>query len=222
MYDVAIIGTGPAGISAALTLKQLNINFIWFGSRDLSNKILKAEKINNYPGLAMISGKDMHQVFLRQIDVMNIKIEEKTVTGVYDLSNHYGVLCNQDMYEAKSIILATGVETLKPIKGELEYLGQGVSYCATCDGMLYKGKKIAVISTLKEFEHEVEFLASLAEEVVFIPLYKEDGINIPNVEKIIKMPIEITKKDNKKMLIFKDFNIEVDGDLFKVIIIFKK
>ncbi len=211
MYDVAIIGSGPAGISAALTLKQLNRDFIWFGSRDLSNKILKAEKINNYPGLSMISGKDMHQAFLNQIDAMDIKIEEKTVTGVYDLSSHYGILCNQEMYEAKTIILATGVETLKPIKGELEYLGQGVSYCATCDGMLYKGKKIAVVSTLKEFEHEIEFLASLANEVLFIPLYKGDEVNLHNVEKIQKMPLEIAENDNKKLLRFKDFEIEVDG-----------
>jgi len=211
MYDVAIIGTGPAGISAALTLKQLNKSFVWFGSRGLSNKIIKAEKINNYPGLSMVSGEQMHRIFLQQIDDMGIEIEEKTVTGVYDLSTHYGILCNQDMYEAKAIILATGVESLKPIKGELEYLGRGVSYCATCDGMLYKNKKIAVVSTLKEFEHEVEFLASLASEVVFIPLYKDDSINIDNVVKIKKMPIEILDSDNKKSLIFKDGEVLVDG-----------
>ncbi len=211
MYDVAIIGTGPAGISAALTLKQLNKSFVWFGSRGLSNKIIKAEKINNYPGLSMVSGEQMHRIFLQQIDDMGIEIEEKTVTGVYDLSTHYSILCNQDMYEAKAIILATGVESLKPIKGELEYLGRGVSYCATCDGMLYKNKKIAVVSTLKEFEHEVEFLASLASEVVFIPLYKDDSINIDNVVKIKKMPIEILDSDNKKSLIFKDDEVLVDG-----------
>ena len=76
---------------------------------------------------------------------------------------------------------------------------------------LYKNKKIAVVSTLKEFEHEVEFLASLASEVVFIPLYKDDSINIDNVVKIKKMPIEILDSDNKKSLIFKDDEVLVDG-----------
>ena len=173
MFDTIIIGTGPAGISAALTLKQLNINFLWIGTNKLSYKINSAEKIRNYPGLSSVSGQEMKEAFLKQINDMNIEILDKQVTGVYDLSTHYAVLCGQDTYEAKTIVLGLGVEAIKPIPGEIELLGQGVSYCATCDGFLYKGKDIIVSSSSKGFEHEVKYLADLAKNVTFIPLYKD-------------------------------------------------
>ena len=98
MFDTIIIGTGPAGISAALTLKQLNINFLWIGTNKLSYKINSAEKIRNYPGLSSVSGQELKEAFLKQIKDMNIEILDKQVTGVYDLSTHYAVLCGQDTY----------------------------------------------------------------------------------------------------------------------------
>ena len=173
MFDVAIIGTGPAGISAALTLKQLNKSFIWFGSKSLSFKIRTVECVTNYPGLISISGAEMQDVFLRQIKDAGIEITEKQVTGVYQMTGSYSILCGQEMFEAKSVILTVGVESVKPIKGELEFLGMGVSYCATCDGMLYKNKEMTVVSLSKEFEEEIEFLSEIAAKVNLIPLYKD-------------------------------------------------
>lgn len=211
MFDVAIIGTGPAGISAALTLKQLNKKIIWFGNKDLSFKINSAEKIRNYPGLINISGNDMKEVFLKQIKEMDLEIESKQVTGIYDMGNSYNILCGNDFFEAKSIILAVGVEAVKPIKGEIENLGNGVSYCATCDGFLYKNKEISVVITSKEYEHEVEYLASLASNVKVIPLYKDVNLMMENIEIINKMPIEIQRNNKKIQLVFKDFVIESDG-----------
>ena len=211
MYDVIIIGTGPAGISAALTLKQLNKNFLLIGSKELSYKINTAEKIRNYPGLSNISGKEMKEAFLKQLSEMNIEILNKQVTGVYDLSDHYAVLCGQDSYEAKSIILGLGVESIKPIEGEIELLGQGVSYCATCDGFLYKGKDLTVVSSSKEFEHEARYLAELANKVNYIALYKDIDMDLDNVNIIKGMPNKITKENKKMNLHFKDSIIESDG-----------
>lgn len=211
MFDTIIIGTGPAGISAALTLKQLNKNFLLIGSKNLSYKINSAEMIRNYPGLPSISGLEMKNIFLKQLSDMDIEILDGQVTGVYDLSTHYAVLCNNQQYEANTIILGMGVETIKPIPGEIELLGQGVSYCATCDGFLYKNKDITVVATSKGFEHEAKYLASLANKVNYIALYKDIDIELDNVNIIKGMPQKIEKENKKMKLSLKDQIIESDG-----------
>ena len=211
MFDTAIIGTGPAGISAALTLQALKKNIILFGSGKLSQKIRVAEQIRNYPGLPSVSGMQMQEAFLVQLEQMEIGITEKTVTGIYNMGTHYGILCDQEMFEAKTIIMATGVEAVKPIPGELEFVGRGVSYCATCDGFLYKGKTIGVLCTTKDLEHEIEYLASLAEKVYLIPLYKGITVKAENVEIIQRKPAAIEGGMKAERLVFEDRDIAVDG-----------
>ena len=211
MFDTAIIGTGPAGISAALTLKALKKDIILFGSEKLSQKIRVAEQIRNYPGLPAVSGMQMQEVFANQLAQMEISITDKTVTGIYNMGTHYGILCDQEMFEAKTIIMATGVEAVKPIPGELEFVGRGVSYCATCDGFLYKGKTIGVLCTTKDLEHEIVYLADLAQKVYLIPLYKNVEINAENVEVIQRKPAAIEGGMKAEKLVFEDREIPVDG-----------
>ena len=213
-FDCAIIGTGPAGLSAALTLKAMNKNFIWFGSKRMSAKIRKAEMISNYPGLCNVSGEEMAASFRQQAESMQIDITEKTVTGVYHMGQYYGLLCDQEMFEATTIILATGVESVKTIPGELELLGRGVSYCATCDGMLYRGKTIAVVSTSAEFEHEVKYLSELADKVYFIPMYRDPSVMGENIELIRKMPKSVTGVKKVETLEMDDGSVAVDGVFF--------
>lgn len=183
MYDCIIIGTGAAVISAALTLKALKINFLWLGSKALSLKIRKAEKIANYPGLINVSGEEMQAAFLRQIEESGIAITEGKATGIYKVDGGFSVLCGQDCYEGKTIILTTGVETFKPVKGEAEYLGRGVSYCAVCDGFLYKGKTIAVYAESGEEASDVELLSKYAAKILLFCPEKAD-ISAPNAERV--------------------------------------
>lgn len=211
MFDTAIIGTGPAGISAALTLRALKKQVILFGSRQLSQKIRVAEQIRNYPGLPEVTGKEMQEAFLQQLDRMEIPIAEKTVTGIYHMGTHYGILCDQESFEAKTVILATGVEAVKPVPGELEFVGRGVSYCATCDGFLYKGKTIGVLCTTKDLEHEIEYLASLAEKVYLIPLYKNVQVKAENITVISKKLDAIEGGMKAERMIFADQTLAVDG-----------
>jgi len=211
MYDTAIIGTGPAGISAALTLRALKKNIILFGSRRLSPKIRIAEQIRNYPGLNAVSGEQMQRAFLNQLEQMEIPITDKTVTGIYNMGSHYSILCDQEMFEAKTIIMATGVESVKPVPGELEFVGRGVSYCATCDGFLYKGKTIGVLCTTKDLEHEIEYLADLAEKVYLIPLYKNVQLAADNIEIIRRKPTAIEGGMKAERMVFEDGNVQVDG-----------
>ncbi len=192
MVDCCIIGSGVAGISAALTLKANGKSFLLFGSANLSEKIEKAESIRNYPGFLGGSGKTFLADLQRQLKAENIPIEEEKVTGVYALKEKFTLLTQSGKtYESRAVILACGVESIKQIEGEEAFLGRGVSYCATCDGALYRGKRIAVVCTTKRLEHEISYLADFAERVYLIPMYKGVEIEGENVEIIRKMPSKI-------------------------------
>ena len=197
IYDAAIIGTGPAGVSAALTLKANEKNFIWIGSKSFSDKVGKAERIANYPGLPMVTGAEMNEVFRRQCEERGITIEDRMVTSIVKFGDHYALTAGSEFYETYTVIFATGVTAVGLLPGEAELVGKGVSYCATCDGFLYKGKTIAVICNAKRFEHEVEFLARLAEKVYYFPLYKDPGQFPANVELMDERAVKMNAENGK-------------------------
>ncbi len=149
MYDIAIIGSGPAGVSAAINAKLLNKNFIWLASRAVSKKVEKAALIKNYPGLPQVTGGELAWTLKNHAESMGIEIKEEVVTGVYETGGKFSLLTTGESIEAKCVILCLGVETQKAVKGEEEFVGRGISYCATCDGFLYKGKTLAVVCTDK-------------------------------------------------------------------------
>lgn len=192
MLDCIIIGSGVAGISAALTLQANGKTFEIFGTKALSEKIVKAEKINNYAGLSSITGKAFQEALQAQLADAKIEIKEEKVAGVYALKDKFTVTTQEGgLYESRCVILACGVEAIKTIAGETEFLGRGVSYCATCDGFLYKGKTIAIVCTSKRLEGEIAHLVGLAKKVYLIPMYKDAEIHADNVEIIQKLPTAI-------------------------------
>ena len=213
-YDVAIIGSGPAGLSAAVTLKIRNKKIIIFGSKNLSAKLEKAHEIQNYLGFPAIKGEDLMKNFQNHISSLGIEITEDSITACYSLGDHFSLTSRSNKtYIAKSVILASGVNFGKPYKGEEEFLGRGVSYCATCDAPLYKGKKVVVIAQTSKEEEEAKFLSEVCEKVYYIPLYKgETNISdVANIE-IIKdeiVSIEGMMKANK--LVLKNQEITADG-----------
>ena len=158
MFDVAIIGTGPAGLSAALTLKLHNKDIIWFGSNELSDKVGKSEKIANYPGVPMVSGADLNRKFREQAEELGLEPVDKRVTNIADMGGTFMVLADNETFEARTVLLATGIAAAKGMENEARLLGAGVSYCATCDGFLYKGKTAAVYCTDERMEHDIKYL----------------------------------------------------------------
>ena len=171
VYDIAVIGTGPGGVSAAITAKLRNKTVLLIGKSNLSDKLVKAERIENYPGFPHVSGKDLAAAFLRHLHEMEIPVTDDRVTGVYPAQGGYALLTEKGEYAAKAVILSTGVAAVKPLSGEEELLGRGVSYCATCDAPLYKGRPIAVLGYYKGADDEAAYLAERSAQVTYFPLY---------------------------------------------------
>ena len=195
-YDVAIIGTGPAGVSAALTAKNRNLSILLLGSRQMSEKVAKAHEIRNYPGLPMVKGQELAAAFRDQLKVMDIPVTEKRIGAVYAMGDYFALQAGEEMIEAKTVILATGVVMAKPLPGEEELLGRGVSYCATCDAPLYRGRTAAVIGYSPREEAEAAFLAGVCSKVIYFPMYKEEPELPDTVEVIREKPEEILRREN--------------------------
>ena len=210
-YDIAIIGTGVAGLSAALNAKIRNKNFIIFGSKEFSEKLEKAHEINNYLGFYGKSGSEIKQEFAKHIESMGIEITDEKVTNIYAMGDYYSLLVNDKIYEATTVILATGVNFGKPLPGENEFLGKGVGYCATCDAPLYRDKVVTIISYNKKEESEADFIAEIASKVYYIPMYKEEVDIKPEIEIIKDVPLEIKGGLKAEKLVLKNKEIESDG-----------
>lgn len=209
-YDIAIIGTGPAGLSAAVTAAIRKKKILLVGSKDLSSKIKKAQEIQNYLGFPNISGENLGKAFAEHIERMQISIVENRVNLIYPMGDYFSLQVGQEIIEADAVILATGVNFGKPLPGEEEFLGRGVSYCATCDAPLYRGASLAVIGYQKSEEAEADFLADIAEKVCYIPMYKEPVEVSKKITILNEVPKEITGGMKADTLVTKENRYPVD------------
>ena len=209
--DIAIVGSGPAGISAALNAKIRNKTFKVFGTKEISPKLAKAHQIYNYLGFYGKSGAEIRDEFAKHLEAMDIEITEEKINNIYSMGDYFALMGSKNTYEATTVILATGVNFGKPLKGEEEYLGRGVGYCATCDAPLYKDKIVTIIAYNKHEESEANFLAQVASKVYYIPMYKEEVEVDESIEIIKDTPVEIVGEQFVQKLILKNNEIETDG-----------
>ena len=191
-YDIGIVGTGPAGISAAITAKIRNKNIILFGNKNLSEKMVKAHSIKNYTGLPNVTGNELANDMKKHLESLDIEITDKKVNAVYSMGKYFVLQVGKEMVECSSLILATGVIQSKTLKNEDVFVGRGVSYCATCDAHFCKGKDVGVIAYGKEAEEDAKFLSETCQKVKYFPLYDfepEVFDGIENIEIINDKPI---------------------------------
>ena len=171
MFDVIIIGSGPAGISAAIYLKRAKKNIIIISNG--KSALEKAEKIENYYGIESVSGKELYEVGLEQAKRLQIPIEIDEVTNIL-FENNFVVTTPNREYKAKNVIIATGTNRIAPkIKGIKEFEGKGVSYCAICDAFFYRNKDVAVIGNGNYAIHEAKQLKPVAKSVTILTDGKE-------------------------------------------------
>lgn len=209
-YDIAVIGTGPAGLEAAITATIRNKKVLLLGSKELSRKLSKAHEIQNYLGFPAVRGADLAEAFQAHLDQLGIGITEERVSAVYAMGDYFALQAGEKMLEATAVILATGVVQGKPLPGEEEYLGHGVSYCATCDAALVRGKKVAVVGYSASEESEAAFLSEICPEVLYFPMYQGKP-ELPEKVTVIPERAEALDRQEGKMLVKtpqKDYAVE--------------
>ena len=215
-YDLAIIGAGPAGLSALLNAKIRNKSVIIFGTD--SPSLVNSESIKNYLGFGDVSGKELNDAFKKSLEAYDYDKSDQKVQQVYAMGDYFGLMLkNNDMVEATSVIVATGIELKKDLINEDKFFAKGVSYCATCDAALYKGKKVLVIGYNEESVEEANFTSEIVDELIFVNMYKDD-IKLNDSIKIISgdVPVEFIGEDRASILRFKS-GAEISADGFFII-----
>ena len=154
----------------------------------------------------------MQKSFLKHIDQMGITITEDKITTVYAMGEFFALQGNGEMYEADSVILACGMSVAKPFTGEIENLGSGVSYCATCDAALYRGKTAIVVGYSEKEEAEAKFLAEVADKVTYVQMYEGEGELGSNIEIVKGAKVLSIERNGAKMSLGLDCGkLEADG-----------
>lgn len=204
---IAIIGSGPAGISCALYLARANIPVMIFTNHKSS--LLKAKQIENYYGIGKVEGREIYDSGIEEIKKFNVPIHEEEVLNII-WGESFTLETNNNTYVADTIVLATGSLKKGPNIPNLSNLeGKGVSYCATCDGFFFKNKKVAVLGSGDFAIHERNYLKNLTEEVYLVTNGKQVDFNVQKIEEPIQKIIGENKVEG---ILFKNGNtLEVEG-----------
>lgn len=165
LFDIAVVGAGPAGYSAAISARKREKSVIVIGQN--TGWLARAESIQNYPGLPDVSGQEMLSRMQTQAQAMGASMRPGVVHQILPMGESFALSLGADFIEARRIILCTGAKQPRLLPGEEALLGRGVSYCGTCDGMLYRGRHVAVIAQGPEAVHEANFLATLCASVSY-------------------------------------------------------
>lgn len=173
MYDVIIIGAGPAGISASLYTKRGNLSTLVIYN-DISS-LEKTEKVDNYYGFENgVSGKELYQTGIKQAQNLGVEVKKEEVTKIEIIPEGFNIITNTGEYSSKTLILATGNKKNKPkIKGIETFEGRGVSYCAVCDGFFYRNRSIAVLGNGNYAIAETNELINIAKDITLLTNGKE-------------------------------------------------
>ncbi len=208
-YDVIIVGAGVAGCAAAITACQrgLSVLALYAGDGDLA----KAKMVDNYPGLPGLAGMEMLTLMREHAVKKGATLAKALVRRVMPAGADFSVLAGNDLYEAKSVILAMGTSRVRTLPGEEELVGQGVSYCATCDGMFYRGGEVLVIASGGDSVEEANYLSGLA-KVTYCKERPHDTVHLSgDVTVSGAKPLSFSLRDEKVVLATSEGELVGDG-----------
>lgn len=210
MLDTIIIGAGPSGMSAAIYLKNANKNVLILEKNTPGGKILKAKHINNYLGFSDVEPSSIAYKMYEQVTKLDIPVNIEKVLKIEKRDNYFIVETNKNKYESKTILIACGRnEKTLGLENEEKLIGKGISYCAECDGALYKDKIVAVIGN----KEETIYLSNIASKVYYINDTSENiSFEKENIEVINGKIISINENNNiLNSITLKDIKIDIDG-----------
>lgn len=212
-YDVAVVGSGPAGLSAALNAAIRNKDVVVFGP-DISEKLRRTPKIDNYPGLPGVSGAELIQAFRAQVDPL-VERRSEDIRIVYDMGEVFGLLTSKDeIVEAYSVVLAIGTNLGKPVPGEREFLGRGAGTCATCDAALYRGRPVVVVGYNEHSVEEARFISEVASDTVFVNRLGRE-VSLPERIRVVADRVVELKGDTRaRELVLGKETLKADGFFF--------
>ena len=203
--DVLIIGAGPAGLAAGEYAARSGYSTLIIDPMGPGGELLFIDEIENYPGVGNVSGYVLSEVMERQAEKFGAKIEYMRALSIKKENNRFYTQTDEEEIVSKAVIVATGSEHKKlGVKGEEEYRGKGVSYCATCDGPFFKGKKVVVVGGGDTALSDALYLSAIAKEVVIV--HRRSSLR---AVKILQDRVE--KKENIS-IILNDSVSKIEGD----------
>lgn len=189
-YDIAVIGGGPAGLSAAVQARQRNKTVVVISGDGRDGPLWKSEQVGNYLGFPQISGPELLEKFNVHAAQMGVDRMSGRVLNIMPMNDTFYISIGSEMAQARAVVLAPGVTWGTKFPGEAEHLGAGVSYCATCDGMLYRGREVVVVGRSSEAPEEANYLHGLGCKVTFVAPKEPEGLN-PKIPFIKSAKLEI-------------------------------
>ena len=169
MYDILIVGAGPAGLTAAIYARRASKSVLILEAKSYGGQIINTPEIENYPVAPHISGFDFATKIYEQATALGAEVKYEKAVEIIDNGSEKEVRTENNSYKAKAIIIATGSENRKlGVDGEDELVGRGISYCATCDGAFYRKKRVAVVGGGNTALEDALYLADIAEKVYLI------------------------------------------------------
>jgi len=213
IHDICVVGGGPAGLSAAVNAWVRRKKVLILGGPSGQSKVKRSPKVDNYLGFPGISGDELYEKFLRHVESFKIPVLPDKVQNIYPMDRLFSLQVKDTLYECRSVILTTGVAAQKILQGEENYVGRGVSYCATCDGPLYQGKTVTVIDYTGEGAEEVRFLAEFCTRINYVsmttaaPEFKKNNVEIITGDQ----PVEITGDGMVTALKTRSRTLDTDG-----------
>ena len=182
-YDIMILGSGPAGLAAAVAARGRDKGVLVIGNRWQDSPLAKAERVDNYLGLPSRTGLEMLEAFHRHAQALGVEFVVGRALSLLAW-NGFSLTVGSQVYQGRALILAPGVVRSAKYPGEETYLGRGVSYCATCDGMLYRNRPVAVVGLAPDAPQEANYLHSLGCQVVSVSPHQPTGLTegIPYVK----------------------------------------